>query len=470
MQLWKNLRDREILRLAIPNILSNLSVPLLGLADTLLMGRMPDASFLAAVALGGVVFNFIYWGFGFLRMSTVGLTAQAYGADRNHEGSERVLGQALSIAMAGGALILLFQGSIGNLAFSLLKGDPQTEELGRSYYAIRIWAAPATLAMYAIQGWFLGMQNARYPLFLTLIANGLNVIFNLIFVLGLGMAAEGVALGTVIAQYIGLFVALFLMLRKYRHYLDGFFQGLDLAQLGKYFAVSADIFVRTMCLLLVFAWFTNESAGLGDTVLAANTILLQMFYLMSYGVDGFAFAAESLTGRFIGEKKPEKLQEVLKRIFYWGMGLGLVFSLLFLLAAPIWTMIFTNIEEVRDAARPYFPWLAAVCISGAAAFLWDGIYIGATASKAMRNTMLLSTFLVFFPVWYFTQGIWSNHALWLAMVAFMLTRSVSLTALAKKEIILRAKASAGLQVVQSPSQNDDDSAGSENGGSDQKSA
>ncbi|MFT7589110.1 MAG: MATE family multidrug resistance protein, partial [Limisphaerales bacterium] len=313
-----NFRDREILRLAIPNILSNLSVPLIGIADTALMGRMDSPSYLGAIALGGVLFNFIYWGFSFLRMSTVGLTAQAFGKNDKKE-SAQIFSQALTVALVGAVLVLLLQMPIANLGFKLLKGGEEVKTIAREYFFIRIWAAPATLALYAIQGWFLGMQNAKYPLYLTLLTNLCNVGFNIWFVFGMEMQAGGVALGTVCAQYIGLVFALFLLWKIYRATISDYFKTISFDGLGKYFSVSRDIFIRTICLLITFAIFTSESAGKGDVILAANAILLQLFYVMSYGVDGFAFAAESITGKFIGSKSKSDLVVYLKRIFSWGM-------------------------------------------------------------------------------------------------------------------------------------------------------
>lgn len=426
---------KRILRLAIPNVLSNLSVPLLGVADTVLMGRMTDAKYLGAIALGGILFNFIYWGFGFLRMTTTGLTAQYFGAE-DRDGAERVLGQSVVLAFIGAGLVLLLQEVIAYVGFGIIGGDEETKQLARSYYDIRIWAAPATLGLFAIQGWLLGMQNARYPLLLTVLVNLTNIALNVWFIYGpMGLKSDGVALGTVCAQYLGLAVGAILILRRYRSFLGALIQGLRSQGLKHYFGVSADLLVRTMCLLFVFAFFTSESASMNAQTLAANTILLQLFYIMSYGVDGFAYAAESLTGRFLGARDRASLIDHLKGIFQWGMGIGLLAAITYVIAGPLILDAFTDLEMVLKVAKTYLPWVAAVSFAGAAAFLWDGVYIGATASKAMRNSMLLATVLVFIPTYFLASKFIGNHGLWLAMLLFMLARSVALTVLARREII-----------------------------------
>ncbi len=430
---------KQILRLAIPNILSNLSVPLLGMVDTALMGRMDNPLYLGAIALGSVVFSFLYWGFGFLRMGTTGLTAQAYGKKRNDE-TVMVLGRGLSIALVGSILLILLQVWIEPISFRLLAGGKEVEALAREYFRIRIYAAPATLALYAFHGWFLGLQNARYPMWLTLFVNICNIVFNMALIYGWGMKSDGVALGTVMAQYCGLIMAIGMLMYRYKYYLKHWSLELfrDTADIRQFFSVNADIFVRTVCLIFTFAYFTSMAASLGSDILAANQILLQYFYLMSFGVDGFAFAAESLVGRFKGSSESEKLQQAIRGLVMWGMGIGIVFSLIYLLAGSSLLWLFTDQETVIHTAKEYVKWLALIPVLGAAAFMWDGIYIGATATRAMRNTMLLSTMVFFFPLAYGGVGIWGNHALWLSMAVFMASRSILLTLLSTREIFQKA--------------------------------
>jgi MATE family multidrug resistance protein len=417
--------NRQILRLAVPNILSNLSIPLLGLVDTALMGRMESELYIGAVALGSIIFNFIYWGFGFLRMGTTGLTAQSYGRGDCREASD-ILGRALLVAAAGGVLMILFQGMIAWAGFGLMQGGSEVKELALRYFFIRIYAAPATLGLYAFHGWFLGLQNARYPMILTILANGANILFNVYFVFRLGMKSDGVALGTVCAQYLGLAAAVILCLRKYREHLLAIKFGRikNISALKRFFSVNIDIFVRTMGLIFAFAFFVSQSAAMDSLVLAANQILLQYLNLMSFGVDGFAFAAESLVGRFIGEGRGQNLRGSVRLLFLWGCGLGAFFSL----------RIFTDQAEIIRAARPYVWWMTILPLAGSLAYMWDGVYIGATATKALRNMMVLSLLLGYLPVYYLTRGFLGNHGLWLAMFVFMAARAATLWLAAPRQI------------------------------------
>lgn len=429
--------NRSILRLAIPNILSNLSVPLLGMVDTALMGRMETEIYIGAIALGTILFNFIYWGFGFLRMGTTGMTAQAYGQG-DHQESISILGRALLVALAGSLLIIILQKFIGRLGFDLIQGDAAVKDLARSYFYIRIYAAPATLALYAFHGWFLGMQNARYPMWLTIFVNLLNIGFNLIFIYMFNMKSDGVALGTVCAQYTGLLLAILLFLRKYRNCLPRFKvdRVIQLSALRRFFSVNSDIFIRTICLIFAFAFFTSASAGIGSLALAANQILLQYFYLMAFGTDGFAFAAESLVGRFKGAGEPKQLRRAVKLLFFWGCGLGIIFALVYAAAGNNLLRLFTDQTAVIEAALPYVWWMILIPPAGAVAFMWDGVYIGATATKPMRNTMLLATLVFFLPVYYLSFPAMGNHGLWLAMLVFMLARAILLSLTARKHIFI----------------------------------
>jgi multidrug resistance protein, MATE family len=426
--------NRQILRLAIPNILSNLSVPMLGMVDTALMGRQDDPAYLGAVALGSMIFNFLYWGMGFLRMGTTGLTAQAYGQG-DERGQFRLLLQALLVAMSAGLSFVLLQTPIERLAFWLIPGEEAVFALGREYYYVRIWAAPATIALYVFNGWFLGMQNARVPMILTIFGNALNIALDFYFVNVQGMAADGVALATVIAQYASLVLAVGFWLGLHRslgQYLRSV-QVLDPGSLRRFFSVNRDIFLRTVALIFAFSFFTAQSSGLDPLVLAANQILLQYLHLMAFGVDGFAFAAESLVGRFVGANDEASLRRVVRLLFRWGMGLGAAFSLLYLLGGEAMLRLFTDQEEVLTVARSYVGWMILLPISGAYAYLWDGIYFGATATQPMRNAMLLVTTLVFLPL-ALAAPYWGNHALWAALTLFMLARGISLHLLAGRYI------------------------------------
>ncbi|WNJ16473.1 MATE family efflux transporter [Pontibacter sp. G13] len=426
--------NRTILKLAIPNILSNLTVPLLGIVDTALMGRLDDPKYLGAVGVGSMVLIVIYWGFGFLRMGTTGMTAQAFGANDKTQ-QMTLLGQALTVAWLGAAAILLLQYPIELIGFQIIEGDPEVIQLAKEYYGIRIWAAPATIGLYALTGWFLGMQKAQIPMILTIIVNILNVIGNFAFVYGFGMKSDGVALSTVIAQYVGLIVGLAIWMRHYRPLL----QLLDRAKLvepsglKRFFTVNANIFVRTILLTLAFSFFTAKSSAQDKTTLAANQILIQFFHMMAYAVDGFAFAAEALVGRYVGARDGRQFRKALRYLFIWGCGFGAIFSLVYAVTGTHLLRLFTDQAETIAAAEVYLPWLIGFPIAAATAFMWDGVYIGATATVSMRNTMIVS-FVIYLATYYLTFPIWGNHGLWLSMLVFMVARSVTLTILAPRQI------------------------------------
>ncbi|MEL6865397.1 MAG: MATE family efflux transporter [Bacteroidota bacterium] len=415
--------NKEITRLAIPNILSNISIPLLSTVDVALMGHL-SANHLGAVGIGAMIFNFIYWNFGFLRMGTTGMTAQAYG--RGVAGELLLsLGRALLVAIGLAALLLLFQQPIGRLGAYLMNTPLEQYDLVWRYFEVRIWAAPATLSLYAFLGWYFGMQNAIYPLLITIGVNVINVVCNLLFVWHYGMDVDGVALGTVIAQYTGLGLALFLWAYRYRY----LWASLDWESLFewrpfRYFlTINRDIFLRTLGLTFAMGFFFSQSGLAGPEVLAINTILMQFSSWMSYGVDGFAYAAESLVGKYKGADQEDKVRAAIDLSFQWGMGLALGYSLLYGLAGERLLTIFTDDPSLQEASRPYLWWMVVLPLLSTPCFIWDGVFIGLTASRAMRNSMLLSL-LVFLLVYYPTQTLLANHGLWLAFILFMVARGL----------------------------------------------
>nr|WP_319401616.1 MATE family efflux transporter [uncultured Carboxylicivirga sp.] len=429
--------NREILRLAIPNILTNLTVPLLGMVDMHLMGYQDSASFMGAVALGGVIFNFVYWGFAFLRMSLSGLAAQAYGRESKHD-MAMLLFRGLFLALSAGIILLFMQKGVIQLSLFILEGSEEVKMLAADYFYVRIWAAPAAIALMVINGWFLGMQNAVYPMIISITINVVNIITSFVFVKGLGMKVEGVALGSVVSQYVGIVLSLVLFLKKYK-YILGYFKFKDVIQrsgLLSFMNVSGDIFLRTLCVIVVFTFFTSKSAGTGDIVLAANSALLQFLFLFSYFLDGFAYAAEALIGKFTGSRNFALLKTATKNLFLWGGGFAVLFVIVFAVGGKSILFLFTNQDDVIDLAVTYLPWLIILPITGFSSFIWDGIYIGATASRLMRNTMLMAT-AVFFILFVSFRSSLGNHALWLAMNSFMLGRGVFQTILHKKLKVFR---------------------------------
>ncbi len=427
--------NKQILRLAIPNIISNLSVPLLGAVDTAVLGHLDEIYYLGALAVGGIIFNFIYWGFGFLRMGTTGLTAQAYGTKDDVQ-VFLILMRTLLIALAGALLLILSQKLIAMVSFSLIKTTPEVKQFAEEYFYIRIYAAPATLALYALHGWFLGVQNAKYPLILTVFVNVLNVIFNLIFVYKLGMKADGVALGTVIAQYSGLVLGLILYLKKYSSYSIKINRNLlfEKIALKRIFVVNTDIFIRTLGLIFTFSYFTAKSAEGGNTILAVNSILLQLVNILAYGVDGFAFAAESLVGKYIGAKDKLNLRKTINYSFIWGIGLGVIISFCFWLFDEPILRVFTDKEDIILLCMSYMIWIIIAPLTNSFCFIWDGIFVGATATAPMRNSMLFCTFAIFVPVYLLLRDSLGNHSLWLALTLFMVMRGITLTIYSKKHV------------------------------------
>jgi MATE family multidrug resistance protein len=417
--------NREILRLAIPNIISNVTIPLLGLVDIALMGHLDSAVFIGAVSLGTVIFNFIYWGFSFLRMGTSGFTAQAYG-EKNEGESFHILSRAMLISTLISVVIIVLQFPIEWISFKLINGSQEVESLAREYFRIRIWAAPATLGLYVLNGWFLGMQNAKFPMITSIAANVFNIGLSFFFVKSLHMNSAGVALGTVLAQYLGVVVGLIFLFKSYRHLtIHWNWQSIiNPTNLKSFFQVNTDIFIRTFCVIFVFTFFTSKSAGINDHILAVNSILIQFLLFFAFFIDGFAYAGEAITGRFVGEKNRSQFLKVTRLLFYWGSILALAFGVFYLFANRIVLSVLTNQQSIIETALNFKLWVVITPIVSFASFIWDGVYIGATASKEMRNSMIGASILVFLPSYFLLQPIIGNHALWLAMMLFMLSRGV----------------------------------------------
>lgn len=419
--------NKKILNLAIPNIISNLSVPLLGVVDTALVGHLDHVYYLGALAVGGMIFNFLFWGFGFLRMGTTGLTAQQYGK-RDRAGMIMILARVQLIALGIGLLIVLLQTPIAWLSFAIIESSREVADYTRVYYDIRIYTAPAVLALYGLNGWFLGMQNAKYPMIVTIALNVLNIILNILFIYGLGMHVDGVAWGTVISTYLALLLAVFLFLKRYRRYISHFIRVdlLHIEELKQYFAVNRDIFIRTLCLIFTFSFFTAVSARQGDLILAANTILLQLWMVASYGIDGFAYAAESLIGRYKGSKEKGLLKKAVTYNLGWGLALGLLGTVVYGVFGDQILYIFTDKADVINMAQTVLFWTVMAPLVSSFCYILDGVFIGATETAPMRNTMLAATFLFFLPAYWLGTIYLGVHGLWLAMILFMIVRGAVL--------------------------------------------
>ena len=415
---------RQVWQLALPMIIANISTPLLGLVDTAVMGHLDNANFLAAVAISGLIFNFLFWGFGFLRMGTSGISAQAFGANDSLE-LKAVLFRAILLALSISLFILISQQAIATFSFYLINSHDSIELLAKQYFYIRIWSAPATLCQYVILGWFLGHQNTKSPLFIVLTTNLCNISLDLLFVVQYGMHTEGVALASVLAEYTGLIVAVLLLIKNMPH-CSRSLSWSSLFQLDKITAmllINSHLFVRTLCLIFTFSFFTVQGEKFGSAILAANAVLMNFQTFMAYALDGFAHAAEALTGRALGAKNKVLFQQSIKTTGLWSLLLAILFTLLFYYAGKNIINALTHLSVVREHAYEYLPWLIILPLISFASFLMDGVFIGATLSRQMRDGILFSLFIVFLPVWHYAQPM-GNHGLWLALTLFMLTRSV----------------------------------------------
>ncbi|MDH5518208.1 MAG: MATE family efflux transporter [Gammaproteobacteria bacterium] len=414
--------NRRVWSLSAPMMLSNISLPLLGLVDTAVMGHMETAVYLAAVSVGAMILHFIFWGFGFLRMSTVGLAAQAYGADDGLELRYLIL-RAAVFALLIAALLIVSRSALIDLALYFVQPGAAVSQLSRQYFDIRIWAAPATLLSYVLLGWLLGVQRARAVLAVMLFVNILNIILDLVFVLGLGWHVEGVAWASLLAEFSGLLLALWLV-RKSLICFPAALQWQDVFQWQAFIGLARmnlNIYIRTISLLFVFAFFTTQSARAGDVVVAANAILLQFLTFMAYLLDAYAHAAEAMVGEAIGEKNAERLKAVVMVCLKWSFWSALLFAVLYLVAGQQIIALLSDIKEVRDYSSSYRLWLAALPLIAVWSYLFDGVFVGATWSREMRDVMLIAVFLVFLPAWVLTQGL-ENHGLWLSMSLFLAAR------------------------------------------------
>ncbi len=413
--------NKEILRLAIPNIISNISIPLLSTVDTMLMGRL-SAAHLGAVGLGSMIFNFIYWNFGFLRMGTTGMTAQEYGK-RNKAGISGNLYRASVLALLASLIIVGLQIPLFRLSSILLNVAPEQQDMVAAYFYTRVFDAPAALMLYVIMGWFFGIQNAIVPLVLTIIINVLNISLSAYLVRVQGMGITGVALGTVVAQYTGVILALIWLGVRYREYLHGWkLQAFLVWKDVKIFLhVNRDLFIRTVMLTFAFGFFYSQSSKSGEIILAVNVVLLQFVNWMSYGIDGFAYAAESVIGKYKGKDDKPMLLKAIIVIFLWGMGFAVMYMLLYGLAGKSLLYIFTDKTEVIQASLPFLIWMALFPILAFPSYIWDGIFIGLTASKAMRDSMFIS--IIMYLASYYTLVQWfGNHGLWAALLILLVVR------------------------------------------------
>jgi MATE family multidrug resistance protein len=425
------LEYRQVVRIAWPIVLANIAVPLLGVVDTAVIGHLGQTAPLGAIAIGAQIFSFLYWGLGFLRMGTTGLTAQADGAGDMAE-VRASLGRALVIALALAALLIALQRPLAAGAFMVFEASDDIERLARSYFSIRIWGAPATLVGYAVLGWLIGLRDSRSVLVLQVFLNALNIVLDLLFVVGFGWGVRGVAVGTLISEWSAALLALALVTVKLRS--SGLLRrepAIGLAGLLRprpllaTLRVNQDIFLRTVLLISAFAWFTRQGARAGDTVLAANYVLLQFLAFSAFFLDGFAFAAEALVGQAVGRHSRSQLQHAVRLSSTLAVATAAATTLAFALLGTTIVDALTNVSEVREVARRFLPYAVLHPIVGVWCFQLDGIFIGATRTTDMRNAMIVS-FAVYLGAWWLLWAPLENHGLWIAFLLFFVVRGVTL--------------------------------------------
>lgn len=427
----------EILKIALPSIISNVTVPLLGLVDMTIVGHLGSASYIGAIAIGSTIFNMIYWIFAFLRMGTSGITSQSYGANNIKEAG-LVLIRSLLTSLSIALLILLCKSPLFEFAMFIMSPEETVRTSATIYFNICIWGAPAILALFSITGWFIGMQNAKYPLYIAVSQNVINIIASLYFVLILKMDVAGVALGTVIAQYFGLILSIILCIRMYidmklrirLNHLDI----LRYKSLKRFFTVNRDIFFRTLCIVCVTLYFTSAGSKQSNYILAANALLMQYFTLYSYFMDGFAFAGEALSGKYIGAKDIFSLNKVIKSLFLWGGGVAIIFTLIYLVGGNFIMSVLTDEPTVRSVAQKYTYWTVCIHFAGLSAFVWDGIFIGLTATRQMLISMLYAM-ATFFITYLILEDFMGNHALWLSFILYLFVRGAIQHLLFKNKIL-----------------------------------
>jgi MATE family multidrug resistance protein len=418
-----NIRDRQILQIALPSIVSNITMPLLGMIDVAIVGHMGSAVYIGAVAVGSMIFNLVYWLFGFLRMGSSGLTAQALG-QRNLTEVMRLLVRSMAVALGIALLLIVCQEPLRWLMFWLIGPTPDVAPFASTYFYIVIWGAPASLGLFCLSGWYIGMQNTRIPMAVSIMQNIVNILASLTLVYGFGMKIEGVALGTVIAQYAGLLIALG-GLRFYRQlYKYMVLQGTFLREaMGRFFNVNRDIFLRTLCLVAVNLFFTSAGARSGAVILSVNTVLMQLYLFFSYFMDGFAYAGEALGGKTYGAKNGDAFRETLRHLFIWATGVTLLYTLVYAFAGSWIVSILTDESQVLTVSHDYLWWVWLVPAAGAAAFIWDGVFIGLTATRGMLVSSFISA-LLFFGIYEVARETMGNHGLWLAMIIYLAMRGM----------------------------------------------
>ena len=410
---------KQVFKLALPSIISNITVPLLGIIDLTIVGHMGDVIYIGAIAIGTMIFNVLYWLFGFLRMGTSGMTSQALGR-RDLTEAMRLLVRSLTISTAIAAIFIVFQLPIRWMALTIMQPTEQIAEQAAIYFSICIWGAPAMLGLYGLTGWFIGMQNTRIPMLVSIFQNIVNIVASVSFVFGFGMKIQGVALGTLTAQWTGFLLALYCWKRYYGrlaeyNWKDDLFKR---STMVRFFAVNRDIFIRTLFLVGVNFFFISAGSRQGAIILSVNTLLMTLFTLFSYVMDGFAYAGEALSGKYYSAANKLAFDRVYRSLFAWGAIMAVVFTLVYAVGGNGFLMLLTNEAVVVQSAEAYFWWAVMIPIVSVSAFVYDGIFIGLTATRGMLVSSVVSA-LVFFVLYLTLQSYLGNHALWLAFIVYL---------------------------------------------------
>lgn len=423
----RNPINREVVRLAVPSILANITVPLVGLVDTAVSGHLGDASLIGGIAIGTMLFDLLYWNMGFLRVGTGGITAQAYGRG-DRKAAIGTFSQGIATALAVSLLLLVLQWGFVELMLRLVPCSPEVGQVARQYFYIRIWAAPATLSLFVFKGWFIGMQNTVFPMITDLWVNLVNMLASWLLSFYTPLGIKGIAYGTLIAQWSGLLLAFLLMRSRYRDLLQSttILHSMKWKYFKRFFSINSQLFVRSMMMLVVYEGFTILAARFGDVELAVSSVMMHLFMLFSYFVDGFAYAGEAMTGRFIGERNAPALRQTVKYVFLWGAVIGLLFTLLYAVFPRTVIGLLTDNAEVITASEPYIPWLLLMPLLSCAAFIWDGIFIGATAARQLMGCMIWAAAL-FLATFFLCEPHFGPQALYIAYFTNQAVRSLYLT-------------------------------------------
>ena len=415
-------KDKEIKRIAFPAIITNISVPLMSMADVAVVGHIGAASYIGAVAIGASVFNMIYWLLNFLRIGSSGMTAQAFGRNDRTE-IRAIFYRGFTLALGLSLVILLFNRPIGRAMIDFMDPDAATRTLAEAYFTVAVWGAPAVLVTYVLSGWLLGMQNSRAIMLVSIIINVINICLSVTFVFALGWEIKGVAAATAVSQWLGAFALAGYIAKKYRVAFPGRALIFRLAEFKKLISVNADIFLRTLCLVLVTVWFTRSGARQGVDILSANALLMQLFTFFSYFIDGFAFAGEALAGKYYGASSRADLSHLVKSLFKWGIALSLVFMAAYFFAGNALLSLLTDNRPIIDICDKYIGWAAVIPVAGVTAFVFDGVFVGMMQTRAMLVSIAFAA-VVFFAVYFIFDSRLGNHALWLAFVLYLATRGV----------------------------------------------